>query len=89
MSQVSDAVEPGDVLFDCPADLPPPAERAWLRVAGELTQEEVAQRLGVKRLAVIEWESGRAEPRKPHRQAYARLLKELAANIHESSGRLM
>ncbi|AUH38917.1 transcriptional regulator [Streptomyces sp. CMB-StM0423] len=61
--------------------LPPPGERRRLRVAHGLTQQEVADALGVRRATVGAWESddpGRStEPRPPERDAYARLLERL------------
>ncbi|MFE1786175.1 helix-turn-helix transcriptional regulator, partial [Streptomyces sp. NPDC059506] len=60
-------------------DLPPPAERERLRRAAGLTQEQIAAALGVRRATVVNWESGKAEPRPPRREAYIRLLDGLAA----------
>lgn len=37
------------------------------REAADLTQEQVAERLGVTQSAVQKWESGAAWPRGPHR----------------------
>ncbi|MEU5617552.1 helix-turn-helix domain-containing protein [Streptomyces sp. NPDC053808] len=59
-------------------DLPSPSARARLRKADRLTQQQVADLLGVRRLAVARWEAGNVEPREPHRQAYIRLLAGLA-----------
>ncbi|MFF7245965.1 telomere-associated protein Tap [Embleya sp. NPDC008237] len=59
-------------------DLPAPAERARLRRAARLTQRQVADALGVQRVTIVAWESGRTDPRPPQRQAYARLLNGLA-----------
>jgi transcriptional regulator with XRE-family HTH domain len=75
MSELFDAV---DALLTRPADLPPPAVRARLRRADGLTQAQVAEALGVTRVQVLRWENGQAEPRAPHRAAYARLMKGLA-----------
>jgi transcriptional regulator with XRE-family HTH domain len=58
--------------------LPPPAERERLRKAHGISQEELAQALGVRRATVVSWESGRTEPRPPQREAYAHLLDKLA-----------
>lgn len=74
-----------DALLNRPADLPPPAVRARLRRAGRLTQAEVADALGVVRAQVNRWEGGHAEPRKPHREAYARLLHGLAEQYPEAA----
>ncbi len=75
MSELFDAV---DALVASRSPLPPPAERRRLRQAHALTLDEVAAALGVRRATVGAWESGRTEPRPPEREAYARLLKQLA-----------
>ncbi|MFE2463693.1 telomere-associated protein Tap [Streptomyces sp. NPDC059402] len=75
MSELFDAV---DALIASRSPLPPPAERRRLRQAHALTLDEVAAALGVRRATVGGWESGKAEPRPPEREAYARLLKQLA-----------
>ncbi|MGW0500991.1 telomere-associated protein Tap [Streptomyces sp. NPDC003007] len=75
MSELFDAV---DALVASRSPLPPPAERRRLRQAHALTLDEVASALGVRRATVGGWESGKAEPRPPEREAYARLLKQLA-----------
>ena len=75
MSELFDAV---DALVASRSPLPPPAERKRLRQAHALTLDEVAAALDVRRATVSGWESGKAEPRPPEREAYARLLKQLA-----------
>ncbi|MFD4048802.1 helix-turn-helix transcriptional regulator, partial [Streptomyces sp. NPDC058611] len=75
MSKLFDAV---DALVASRSPLPPPAERKRLRAAHGLTIDEVATALGVRRATVSAWESGRTEPRPPEREAYARLLRQLA-----------
>ncbi|MFD9537562.1 telomere-associated protein Tap [Streptomyces sp. NPDC060010] len=75
MSELFDAV---DALIASRATLPPPAERKRLRAAHGLTIDEVATALKVRRATVSGWESGKTEPRPPERDAYARLLKQLA-----------
>ncbi|MFD8901245.1 telomere-associated protein Tap, partial [Streptomyces ardesiacus] len=75
MSELFDAV---DALVASRSPLPPPAERRRLRQAHALTLDEVAAALGVRRATVGGWESGKSEPRPPEREAYARLLKQLA-----------
>ncbi|NUK11166.1 helix-turn-helix transcriptional regulator [Streptomyces lunaelactis] len=72
-----------DELLRRPADLPAPDVRARLRRAHRLTQEEVAQVIGVHRIQVVRWESGKSEPRNPRRRAYAHLLAGLAAQHPE------
>ncbi|MZD05955.1 helix-turn-helix domain-containing protein [Streptomyces sp. SID5785] len=59
--------------------LPPPKERRRLRESRSLTQAQVAAKVGVTRETVRSWESGRTTPRGRKREAYARLLTELAA----------
>lgn len=65
-----------------------PAHETWgrLRRAGGLTQSEVAAAIGVHRVQVARWESGKAEPRPPHRQDYALLLQGLAARHPAAAG---
>lgn len=75
MSELFDAV---DALIASRSPLPPPEERRRLRKAHGLTVEEVAAALKVRRATVSAWESGKTEPRPPERNAYARLLKQLA-----------
>ncbi|KOX11427.1 telomere-associated protein Tap [Streptomyces sp. NRRL B-3648] len=75
MSELFDAV---DALVASRSPLPPPAERKRLRQAHALTLDEVASALQVRRATVSDWESGKTEPRAPVREAYARLLKQLA-----------
>ncbi|MFK4103197.1 telomere-associated protein Tap [Streptomyces sp. NPDC019531] len=75
MSELFDAV---DALVASRAKLPPPAERKRLRTAHGLTIDEVAGALKVRRATVSGWESGKTEPRPPERDAYARLLDQLA-----------
>ncbi|MCL8011697.1 helix-turn-helix domain-containing protein [Streptomyces sp. AS02] len=56
------------------ASLPPPDERRRLREAGSLTQDQVADRVGVTRETVRAWENGRTTPRGRRKEAYAQLL---------------
>ncbi|MFF0472322.1 sigma factor-like helix-turn-helix DNA-binding protein [Streptomyces sp. NPDC004284] len=56
------------------ATLPTPKERRRLREALALTEEQVAEALGVTRATVKAWETGRSTPRGRKREAYARLL---------------
>ncbi|MFK4227573.1 telomere-associated protein Tap [Streptomyces sp. NPDC019890] len=75
MSELFDAV---DALIASRSPLPPPAERKRLRQAHGLTLDEVAAALQVRRATVGGWEAGKTEPRPPERDAYARMLKQLA-----------
>ncbi|MCM2394401.1 helix-turn-helix transcriptional regulator [Streptomyces albipurpureus] len=65
--------------------LPPPRVRSQLRLAANLTQQEIADAVGVKRLAVVRWELGKSNPRRPQRQAYIHLLKRLAERFPEAT----
>ncbi|GAA5015225.1 telomere-associated protein Tap [Streptomyces hyderabadensis] len=75
MFELFDAV---DALIASRSPLPPPAERKRLRQAHGLTLDEVAAALQVRRATVSGWEAGKTEPRPPERDAYARMLKQLA-----------
>lgn len=44
-----------------------------LRVNANMTQQDVADRLGVSRLTVMKWESGKAEPKELVIYALAKL----------------
>lgn len=65
--------------------LPPPQVRQQLRLAAGLTQLEVAEAVGVKRLAVARWELGESYPRRPHRAVYKHFLKRLAERYPEAA----
>ncbi|MFI9630848.1 telomere-associated protein Tap [Streptomyces sp. NPDC052042] len=77
MSELFDAV---DALVASRSPLPSAEERKRLRVAHGLTLDDVAAALKVRRATVSAWESAKkpTEPRGPEREAYARLLKQLA-----------
>ncbi|MFG2352021.1 helix-turn-helix transcriptional regulator [Streptomyces phaeochromogenes] len=81
MSTAQELPKPIESLLNRAVGLPGPSERARLRLAGNLTQAEVAEALGVHRVQVARWETGRSEPRQPHRQAYAQLLHGLATKF--------
>ncbi|NUS14883.1 MAG: helix-turn-helix transcriptional regulator, partial [Streptomyces sp.] len=74
MSELFAAV---DALVASRSALPVAGERRRLRQAHGLTLEEVAAALKVRRATVSAWEGG-TEPRGPEREAYARLLRQLA-----------
>jgi transcriptional regulator with XRE-family HTH domain len=65
--------------------LPPPRVRAKLRLAAGLTQKDVADAVGVKRVAVARWELGQTHPRRPHREVYVHLLKRLAERFPKAA----
>ncbi|TXJ83285.1 XRE family transcriptional regulator [Streptomyces lavendulae] len=77
MSEMFDAV---DALVASRSALPSAEERKRLRTAHGLTLDDVAGALKVRRATVSAWESVKkpTEPRGPEREAYARLLKQLA-----------
>ena len=74
------------LLEQANGELPPPQERARLRRAAGLSQQQVAAALGLKRReTVADWETGRSEPRPPKRAAYVRLLDGLAERFPAAS----
>ncbi|MFF8604055.1 helix-turn-helix transcriptional regulator [Streptomyces sp. NPDC015232] len=74
---MSDPLHRSDALVDADT-LPPPRVRQQLRVAANLTQAEVAEVIGVKRVAVARWEAGLTQPHRGNRLKYAELLRRLA-----------
>jgi HTH-type transcriptional regulator/antitoxin MqsA len=81
-----DRLKQVDALLDGLDDvLPPPRVRAQLRLAANLTQQDVADAVGVKRLAVVRWELGKSTPRRPQRDVYIHLLKRLAERFPEAA----
>ncbi len=56
------------------AALPPAETRRYLRIQAGLTQQEVADALGVCRVAVTYWESGKRSPSRALCGPYADLL---------------
>ncbi|MBH0245852.1 helix-turn-helix domain-containing protein [Streptomyces cavourensis] len=54
--------------------LPSPKERRRLREAKSLSEEQVAEAVGVTRATVRSWETGRTSPRGRKRALYAKLL---------------
>ncbi|MFJ7209490.1 helix-turn-helix transcriptional regulator [Streptomyces sp. NPDC098789] len=86
---MSDPLRRIDALVE-EGTLPTLKVRQQLRLAAGLTQTEVAEAIGVKRLAVAQWEAGRAQPHRGNRRAYAHFLRQLAvkypaAAIEEAS----
>jgi DNA-binding XRE family transcriptional regulator len=59
--------------------LPPPALRRALRQQAGLSQQELADALGVWRETVARWESGTRGPSGLHFYEYAQFLAQLAA----------
>ena len=68
-------------LLDRPVDLPEPAELRSLREAAGLSQQELADAMGVTRAAISHWETGVRSPRGEMRHRYmsaVRVLREVA-----------
>lgn len=61
-----------------PTRFPRLAFDSKLRIAGGLTQAEVAKAIGVQRVAVARWEAGLTQPHRNNRLKYAELLRQLA-----------
>ncbi|WP_431776304.1 helix-turn-helix domain-containing protein [Streptomyces cucumeris] len=68
-----------DALLEGKPQMPPPEERARLRVAAGVSQAQVAEAMRTSEQTVRNWEAGRSEPRPPRRRAYLRLLEGWAA----------
>ncbi|MEU2415145.1 helix-turn-helix transcriptional regulator [Streptomyces sp. NPDC013099] len=65
--------------------LPTLKVRQQLRLAAGLTQSEVAEAIGVKRLAIARWEAGTTQPHRGNRLAYAHFLRKLAAKYPDAA----
>ncbi|MCA1222179.1 helix-turn-helix transcriptional regulator [Streptomyces sp. 8L] len=65
--------------------LPTLKVRQRLRLAAGLTQTEVAEAIGVKRLAIARWEAGATQPHRENRRAYAHLLRKLAEKYPDAA----
>lgn len=61
--------------------LPDLEMRRMLRLKAGLTQAEIAAAIGVERPTISRWESGLRSPRGPNAEAYADLLRGLAAEV--------
>jgi DNA-binding transcriptional regulator YiaG len=61
--------------------LPPPEAARDIRLAAGVTQERLAQELGVHRMTVQRWETGERRPSGVHRAAYATLLEALQSEV--------
>lgn len=57
--------------------LPSPAAARAIREAAEISQQALAEELGVHRVTVARWEAGQRRPRGSRRVAYAGLLEQL------------
>lgn len=61
--------------------LPKPAVARLIRMSAGVSQERLAQELGVHRITVQRWELGHRRPRGGDRVRYARLLQDLRAEV--------
>ncbi|MFD3781600.1 helix-turn-helix transcriptional regulator [Streptomyces sp. NPDC058612] len=82
---MSDPLRRIDALVEEDTTLPTLRVRQQLRLAAGLTQAEVAEAIGVKRLAVARWEAGVTQPHRGNRRAYAHLLRRLAAKYPDAA----
>ncbi|MGA5167105.1 MULTISPECIES: sigma factor-like helix-turn-helix DNA-binding protein [Streptomyces] len=76
----TDAVRPA-------SPLPTPKERRRLREALSLSEEQLAQLVGVTRATVRSWETGRTSPRGRKRDTYMRILGGAGADHPTGTGR--
>ena len=61
------------------ARLPEPEERKSIRVGAKVTVREGAKHCGVSANTFLDWENGKAEPRREHAIRYRRFLDALKA----------
>src|SRR5262249_10208834 len=61
--------------------LPPPAARRLIRESAGLTQQEMAEPLGVDQATIARWENGQRFPRTSLLDAYAELLDRLQREV--------
>jgi DNA-binding transcriptional regulator YiaG len=64
--------------------LPSPKMARAIREAAQLSQDRVADALGVSRVCVSRWELGLRKPRRKNRAAWAALLAALSAQVNPS-----
>ena len=64
-------------LLRAPADLPEPAERRSLRETAGVSQQQLADALGVTRAAISHWETGTRSPRGELRHRYVSAIRVL------------
>lgn len=65
--------------------LPLPPEARAIRMAANITQNELAKALGVHTVSVQRWEAGTRRPRGPVAERYAALLAGLAEVASDAS----
>ncbi|MCY0930892.1 helix-turn-helix transcriptional regulator [Streptomyces sp. H27-H1] len=82
---MSDPLRRIDALVEEDNTLPTLQVRRQLRLAAGLTQSEVAEAIGVKRLAIARWEAGATQPHRGNRRAYAHLLRKLAEKYPDAA----
>jgi HTH-type transcriptional regulator/antitoxin MqsA len=64
--------------------LPPAADRILIRLRSNLSQQDLADYLGVSRVAISRWESDERHPRRPHLERYTELLDRLSREVFSS-----
>lgn len=62
-------------------ELPPPAMRRHLREAAGLSQQDLADYLGVTRVSVGRWEAGERTPKGEHLRRYAESLRMMSREV--------
>ncbi len=62
-------------------ELPPAAKRRVARLGAGVTQESIAQAIGVTRQAITQWESGVRDPRGNHLRRYVTILRRLSRQV--------
>ncbi len=62
-------------------DLPPAAGRRVTRLRAGVTQESIAQAIGVTRQAITQWESGRRDPQGNNLRRYVTNLRRLSRQV--------
>lgn len=82
---MSDPLRRIDALVEEDNTLPTLQIRRQLRLAAGLTQSEVAEAIGVKRLAIARWEAGATQPHRGNRRAYSHLLRKLAEKYPDAA----
>lgn len=61
--------------------LPRPAQARLIRVSAGISQERLAQEVGVHRVTLTRWESGASVPRGRARARYSRVLAQIQTEL--------
>ena len=65
--------------------LPSPSEARAIRIAAGVSQQRLADELGVRRNTICRWEAGERRPSPLLRARYARLLTQLDAAVSQAA----